>query len=583
LQKKNCQVTGFDIEELEVGDYYGFHLDGDHLYMTSDFIVHHNSGKSIVISDFVRDIFRYFPNQRIMMLTHVWKLILQNKEKMEMFWPNAPIGIHSAGLGLRDVIMPIIFGGVQSVAPTLEKNPKAFGHRDLLLIDEAHLLSAEEDSQYLSIIKILKSINPLLKVIGFTATPYRLKMGSLTDGGIFTDICYNICTHEWFQRLINEGYLSPLIGRPTDTKIHGLEKLRVGLGEVNQSEAESIIDTEEITYSACKELLEFGYDRNKCMIFAAGIDNAEHINNMMESFGASFTVVHSKLSKATIRERMLDYENDEYWGIIGANQLTTGYDNPRIDIIGDFQLTKSPGKHVQKLGRGTRVFKGNQFHPPKLNTLVLDFVGNIYNNGPIDDPIMPRKPGVKTGDPPPIKFCETIRLESNQKRLEEMRNTGHVDLNDAELTKGCGAYNHASSRYCCNCAAEFSFKVTLYATARNDSPMKQEETPQIELVKIKPPIFYSKHQKKPSISGIVATPTAKVTYTVGMRPVNVFLCFEHTGRPRHTAREWWRLHSANEPPNTIDEFLSRTNELRIPKEVRVHINKQYPSIEGYSF
>ena len=46
LQKKNVLVTGFRVYQMEEDDYYGFELDGDHLYLTADFTVHHNSGKT---------------------------------------------------------------------------------------------------------------------------------------------------------------------------------------------------------------------------------------------------------------------------------------------------------------------------------------------------------------------------------------------------------------------------------------------------------------------------------------------------------------------------------------------------------
>lgn len=501
------------------------------------------SGKSIVIADFLREVFRQFPNQRVMMLTHVWKLILQNAEKMQKFWPTAPIGIHSAGLKQRDTMMPIIFGGVQSVA----KNPEAFGHRDLLLIDEAHLLGHDEDTQYLSTIKALTKINPYLKVIGFTATPYRMKMGTLLDGGLFSDIAFDLTSHEAFSRLISEGYLCPLIGKPTNTVIGGISDLSLVGGDFNQKQSEALVDHDEITYSACKELLDIGYSRNKCMVFAAGVNNAEHIASMLQSFGASAAAVHSKLSDEENKSRLAAYERGELWAIVGANMLTTGYDEPRIDLIADFQPTCSPGKHVQKLGRGTRV------HPSKSNTLVLDFVGNIARNGPIDDPVMPRKPGKKTGEVP-VKICPD-----------------------------CTAYNHASARFCCNCAREFAFETKIFATAKSDSPMKVDENPVVETVEIKSPIFYRKNNGKDKGSGIIGPPTAKVTYTLGIRPVNIFLCFEHTGKPRRLAHEWWMRHSAAVPPSTVDEFLMRTDELRTPKAVRVHTNLKYPEILGYEF
>jgi len=875
LQKKDPSVTGFSIEEVEKDYYYGFNISDDHLYLTSDFMVHHNSGKSVVIADFLQSVFRHFPNQRVLMLTHVWKLIQQNAQRLQQFWPTAPLGIHSAGLGARDTTMPIIFGGVQSVVKTLEKDSNAFGHRDLILVDECfspdteiltesgfirfdelglqkvaqyniksriinfdnpikyikrpatdgllkletaknfnfmvtpghemivndekiradkvksngyskipvagfacgedenleywekfaicfqadgnlhrknidgtcicsftfskdrklkefellmqetkfkyklldereskgnvkkrfrymvylpalidktivdyfnittmslnkaksiieymnlwdghvanentylyttvnkkmadfyqavatlagyrtnltmvvdnrketfsdcyrlfitksineiqtqtwkpekieysgdvycvsmpegniitrrggkviitgncHLLGSDEDSAYLKIIAALTKINPYLKVIGFTATPYRLKMGTLTDGGLFSDICFNICTHEWFKRLVAEGYLSPLVGKPTSTVINGISNLSITAGDFNQKQAEDLVDTDEITYSACKEFLEIGYDRNKAMIFAAGVKNAEHIASMLESFGASVTYVHSKLSADENKKRLAAYDNDEYWCIVGANMLTTGYDNPRIDLIGDFQPTCSPGKHVQKYGRGTRVWFDKQ------NCRIADFVGNIGRNGPIDDPVLPRKPGAKTGEPPPIKICSADKLLTNK------------DKDPKNWKLGCGEYNHASARFCCDCAEEFNFATKLFATAFNDAPMKPDENPIFETTEIKRPIQYVKHEGKDKGLGIVSPPSVKAIYPFGIRSLNVFLCFEHTGKPRRIAHEWWKRHSVNEPPATVEEFLNRTGELRVPKSIMVHTNLKFPEIMNYEF
>jgi DNA repair protein RadD len=515
------------------------------------------TGKSIVIADFLRDVFMQHPNQRVLMLTHVWKLIVQNAEKMQKMWPTVPLGIHSAGLNSRDVIMPIVFGGVQSVV----KNIEALGHRDLLLIDEAHLLNDDDDTNYKKVINGLLKINPYLKVVGFTATPYRMKKGMLTDGGLFTDIASNFCTHEWFSRLIAEGYMCPLIGKPTNTRISGISNLQVLGGEFNQKQAEELVDTDEIVNSACRELLEFGYNRNKCMVFAAGINNSEHISAVLNEMGASAVAVHSKLTQNQIKERLDAYSAGEYWAVVGANMLTTGYDEPSIDIIADFQATCSPGKHVQKLGRGTRI------HPSKSNTLYLDFVGNVARNGPIDDPVLPRKPGQPTGEVP-VKICTTDKLIQASPGFAEI--------------EGCGAYNHASARNCCNCAAEFSFASKVQETAYTDSPMKQETNPVYDIKEVRPPVFYRKNMGK-MVGTFQKPPYIRATYMVGARSVNLNLFFEHTGKAKRLATEWWQKHSPNPPPQSCDEFLARTNELRVPTKVMIHSNLPYPEIVNYEF
>lgn len=49
-QVKNVLNTGFELELLPEDEYYGFELDGDHLYLTADFTIHHNTGKSTAIT-----------------------------------------------------------------------------------------------------------------------------------------------------------------------------------------------------------------------------------------------------------------------------------------------------------------------------------------------------------------------------------------------------------------------------------------------------------------------------------------------------------------------------------------------------
>ncbi len=74
------------------------------------------TGKSVVIAMFLESVFKYYPNQRVMILTHVKELIQQNYEKLMGLWAFAPAGVYSAGLNRRDVHAPITFAGIGSVA-----------------------------------------------------------------------------------------------------------------------------------------------------------------------------------------------------------------------------------------------------------------------------------------------------------------------------------------------------------------------------------------------------------------------------------------------------------------------------------
>src|SRR3569833_1561917 len=195
------------------------------------------TGISIVIAKFIHKVLTHWPRQRIIKLTHVKQLIEQNAKKMREVWPDVPLGIYSAGLSERDTIQPVVFGGVQSVVNCVER----FGWRDLMLIDEAHLLSPKDNTSYQKIIYKLKSINPNLKVIGFTATPYRLGQGMITDDGIFTDICYDLTSLDNFNRLIDEGYLAPLIPRPTNIELDA-SSVGISKGDFKQNELQAAVD-----------------------------------------------------------------------------------------------------------------------------------------------------------------------------------------------------------------------------------------------------------------------------------------------------------------------------------------------------
>ena len=96
------------------------------------------------IAALCKDALQSWPETRILMLTHVKELIAQNAEKMRYHWPNAPMGIYSAGLRRKDLGEPITFAGIQSV----RTKAKLIGHVDLVIIDEAHLVSHKDEGGY---------------------------------------------------------------------------------------------------------------------------------------------------------------------------------------------------------------------------------------------------------------------------------------------------------------------------------------------------------------------------------------------------------------------------------------------------
>jgi len=505
------------------------------------------TGKSLCIAEFIIQVLKQWPNQRFLMLTHVKELISQNADKLIKLWPNAPLGLFSAGLGESNSTLPIIFAGIASV----NSNPALFGHRDIVLVDECHTISPNENSMYQKTIAALKVLNPYLIVVGFTATAFRLGQGMITDGGLFTDICYDCTSLHAFNRLIAEGFISPLIPKRPSIELN-VDNVKISNGDFQKHELQKAVDIDSITYAAIKEFVEYGYDRHCGLIFGTGIDHCEHLCAAVQSFGETCTFIHSNLPTKERDKRLSDFKAGIYKYIVSNGILTTGFDHAPIDIIGCFRPTMSPGLWVQLLGRGTRPYTWLDqqqyiagFNYVKENCLVLDFAGNTKRLGPINDPVKPRKKGQKTGDAP-IRICDA-----------------------------CGTYNHASARHCCSCGQEFEIRIKIFGEASSDELIKTD-LPVVETFSVNR-VIYHKYQK------IGSLPMIRASYYSGLKMFTEYVCIEHSGYPGTKAKEWWNTRTQVPFPKSVDEALQTISNLKSPSKINVQTNCKFPRILNYEY
>ena len=236
------------------------------------------------------------------------ELIAQNHAEMLGLWPEAPAGIYSAGLGRREADARILFAGIQSV----HRKAAEIGHCDLVLIDEAHLIPAASATMYRRFLDELTAINPKLKVIGFTATPYRLDSGMLHEGegALFTDIAYEVSVRD----LIDQGYLCPLVSKQPKTR---LDVAGVGSrgGEFIASELQAAVDKEAITRAAVSEIIAYGADRKSWLAFCSGVDHARHVAEEFRSRGITCATIFGDTPKD---ERDRDHRRLQAAGDPGA-------------------------------------------------------------------------------------------------------------------------------------------------------------------------------------------------------------------------------------------------------------------------
>ena len=146
---------------------------------------------------------------------------------------------------------------------------------------------------YQTFLAAMKLINPNVKIIGMSATPFRMGLGYVTDGSIFTDIIHDITNLDNFNRLISEGYLSPLIPLRTRTELD-ISNVGIRNSEYIPGQLQAAVDKDEITKAALREVIAAGENRKSWLIFSSGIEHAEHIADCLNSFGIECAAIHSK-------------------------------------------------------------------------------------------------------------------------------------------------------------------------------------------------------------------------------------------------------------------------------------------------
>ena len=278
----------------------------------------------------------------------------------------------------------------------MHRKAYAIQRADLVLVDEAHLIPRSANTTYRRFLGDLTRINPQLKIIGLTATPYRLDSGMLHTGpdALFDDIAFEVSVRE----LIDQGYLAPLISKQTSTQ---LDVSGVGTrgGEFIAGQLEAAVDQDPITQAAIDEVVAYGRDRRSWLLFCAGVDHARHVCDAVRARGFSCATIFGHTPKAERDRIIAAFKRGEVRALASMGVLTTGFNAPAVDLIAMLRPTKSTGLYVQMAGRGTRLAPG------KDNCLVLDFAGNVARHGPIDL-VKPRDKLNGEGDgEAPTKVC----------------------------------------------------------------------------------------------------------------------------------------------------------------------------------
>ncbi|MEH6472548.1 MAG: DEAD/DEAH box helicase [Halopseudomonas sp.] len=328
------------------------------------------AGKSLVIAQLAQ-----LARGRVLVLAHVKELVKQNHGKYEAY--GNPASIYSAGLKRKEAEQQVVFGSVQSVSRNLGDFDHGF---TLLVVDECHRISLEQNSEYQRVIVHLRQNNPDLKILGLTATPYRLGLGWIYRyhyHGIVRgdETCFfNDCIFELPLRLmVKQGYLTP--PKQVDGAIaqYDFSRCRPGIGgRYQEADLNRVVGgAGRATAQIISQVIEQAKNRQGVMIFAATVDHAREILGYLPEGEAALVLGETESGS---RDRLIqDFKQRKLKYLVNVAVLTTGFDAPHVDLIAILRPTESVSLYQQIVGRGLRL------SPAKTDCLVLDYAGNNYD------------------------------------------------------------------------------------------------------------------------------------------------------------------------------------------------------------
>lgn len=419
------------------------------------------AGKSLVIAELAR-----IAKQKILVLAHVKELVEQNAEKYTSFGLEA--SIFSAGLKQKSLANQVTFASIQSLSRNLDKLNE---HYSLVIIDECHRVSDDDNSQYAKVIAALRSFNPKLKVLGLTATPFRLGIGwvyhkhyhGFVRGN--NESPFKACIFELPLRyMIKNQYLTPPKEVDAALSHYDFSSLTSdSFGRYNQDDLNSLLSANtRATKSICNDILTLSNKRKGVMIFAATVRHAQEI---LSYFPAEHSALITGETSAEHRDRFIAaFKRKQLKFLINVSVLTTGFDAPHVDFIAILRPTESVSLYQQIVGRGLRLSEG------KTECLVIDYAGNGFD---LFYPEVGSKKGDSDNEPvqvicPGCGFANIFwgKTDTQGKVIEHFGRRCQGLLEDDDGSKEqcdyrfrfkecdqCGAQNDIAARQCQTCDA----------------------------------------------------------------------------------------------------------------------------------
>jgi len=328
------------------------------------------SGKSLVIADIANRLDGY-----TLVFQPSKEILEQNFHKL-CSYGILDCSVYSASFNSKH-ISRITFATIGSV----RNNPELFTHFKNIIVDECHLVNPKE-GMYKTFFEALNC-----KILGLTATPYRLSSSSFgamlkfitrTRPRVFSDVLY----HVQISTLLDMGFLS---------KMNYYSMKPIGWNEQNLFTNSTGADYTDRSVIAEYKRIDFysylieivnrlmspkqGGKRKGILVFTRFLEEAENLTKHIPGC----QIVSGDTPKKEREQILSDFKAGIIPVIANVGVLTIGFDYPELDTIVMARPTMSLALYYQIVGRAIRP------HPNKESGWIIDLCGNIDRFGKVED------------------------------------------------------------------------------------------------------------------------------------------------------------------------------------------------------
>ena len=534
------------------------------------------AGKTILFSSIIRHFAEKYPTMRSVILAHREQLVKQARDKLLKVWPE---GEDKVGMACKsacstvELEKPVVIASPQTLAARIGSMPPV----QLAIVDEVHRLPpADRKSQYGGLMEALRGYYPEMRLLGVTATPYRLNHGYIygdkcrhPEQNWFSDLAYKVGIYD----LQAQGFLVPLklyIADEPDLSDVGTSST----GDWNIDELAEAMSKSVHVNSAVEAVQRYASDRKHIVVFGVTIEHAEVLRDVFREAGYSTVAVHSKMPKAERDAALYAFDRGDVQVVCNVGVLTEGWDCTSVDCMVMCRPTKSAALYCQMAGRGLRLHEG------KTDCLMLDLSGNYAEHGRPEEPRvkMGRESGEGDGswecpechfvNEPKDRVCASCGYERPEPE-PEMRDCPH-----------CRFPFPANKLVCPHCGQVRSQRkaVELHEVKRDIDLL-----PKLVEIAFEPVVNADFVSRK----GNAMIEIRLLVSEGGGLPfqVNDYLDFDGTAGEWSRCRahqKWMRLASTN-PPRTLSEAKERISELNFPPRVLIKRDKtgKYWNVAGW--